>query len=74
MKRNRNQIKKTKQEKLIDTLNLLLCHTTQESMMDTIVGLKIVLERLGLLDCCIIWIDTNSDYKARLYYTGKEED
>jgi hypothetical protein len=67
------------EEFIVNTINLLLCHLDQTDMVDTIVGLKLVTERLGIDKCCIIWVDTdtfteNRNYKVRLFYTGEEQD
>lgn len=64
----------SQKEKIVGAINLLLCHCTQESMIDTVVGLKIVMERLGIEDSCHIMIDADSGYKARLYYEDQEEE
>lgn len=67
------------EEFVVNTINLLLCHLDQTDMVDTIVGLKIVTERLGIDKYCIIWVDTDTftykgNYKVRLFYTGEEQD
>lgn len=64
----------SQKEKIVGAINLLLCHCTQECVIDTAVGLKMVMEMLEIEDVCHIWIDTCSDYKLRLYYTGTEEE
>lgn len=61
-------------EKLVNAINLLLCCTKQDDIIDTAVGLKTVIQRLDLEDVCHIWIDTGAKYKLRLYFTGKEEE
>ena len=46
----------------------MLCHLKQEDIVDTAVGLKIAIERLGIDDVCHIWIDTEANYKVRLFF------
>lgn len=61
------------EEKLIDAINLLLCHCTQEDPFDTAVGLKMVIERLGLEEKCHIWYDMNNK-KMRLWYADTTDE
>lgn len=46
---------------MVNALNLLICHTTQEDMFDTKVGLALVLERLGLTEECVIYTYPNEN-------------
>ena len=68
-----NVAEMSRKEHLVNTINLLLCHTKQDDIVDTAIGLKNVIERLDLEDVCHIWIDTDANYKLRLYFTGTEE-
>lgn len=53
---------------IVNTINLLLCHLEQKDIVDATVGLKIAIERLGIDDVCHICIDTEANYKVRLFY------
>lgn len=59
---------------VINTINMILAITEQDSkeMMYNAVDLKIALERLGLLDCSVIYIRP-SDYQLRVLFIGYED-
>lgn len=44
----------TPKKQVVMALNLLLRHTKCHNLQDTIVGIKLVLERVGLVDCCYV--------------------
>ena len=44
------------EQQVVMALNLLLRHTVCHDLQDTIVGIKIVLERLGLVDRCYVHV------------------
>lgn len=56
----------------INTLNLLLLHTEQPDLWDTIVGLFLVIERLGIEDYCNVIIERFADGKLRALFNYNE--
>ena len=53
------------EEFAVNTLNLLLLHTEQPDLIDTIVGLFMVIDRLGLEDYCCVTVERFLDGKLR---------
>lgn len=61
-------------EEIVNAANLLLSHTGEiTNLMDTVVGMKLFLERLGLENECFIAIYPG-DYRPRFHVDGGNED
>lgn len=53
-------------EELVNAVNLLMCHMgAVDNLMDTVVGMKMFLERVGLENDCFIAI-YSKDFRPRL--------
>ena len=53
-------------EELVDAVNLLMCHMgAVDNLTDTVVGMKMFLERMGLENECFIAI-YSGDFRPRL--------
>jgi hypothetical protein len=62
-------------EKIVNAINLLLCHVEQPDIGDAAIGLLFATEILGITDVCHISMDLEDpDFKLRLYYTGEDEE
>ena len=63
------------EEFAVNTFNLLLCHTGQPDLQDTINGLFLVIDRLGLEKHCHVKVQRMCDQKLKAFldYTEPEE-
>lgn len=66
------------EEFVINSINLLLLDTAEKNppadmLQHGIVALKILRDRLGINDCCIIRVAPEYGYIPMLWYTGKDE-
>lgn len=58
---------------VVEALNLLLRHTVCRDLQDTIVGLKLVLERLGLAEKCYIAVSLENYLVSIEMYDDSDE-
>ena len=74
-----NGVPMDEEEFIINSINLVLLDMAQknpdpETLRHGIVALKILIDRLGIHDCCIIRIAPHFGWLPMLYYTGKDID
>ena len=67
------------EEFIINSINLLLLDTAMKNppadmLSNGVVALKILIDRLGIHDCCIIRVAPEYGYIPMLFYTGKDEE
>ena len=66
------------EEFVINSINQLLLDTAQknptaEMLQHGFIALEILIDRLGIHDCCIIRVAPEHGYIPMLWYTGKDE-